>query len=256
MRFSEETLMAYADGELDADTRAAVDAAMLHDSDLADAVALQIENRQALSSNLHAAFDNALDEPIPARLLTAANAAPPANRIADASVSEIAAARVKKRESRERRWRPSQWGAIAASLLLGVLIGRFALDRNEGLFVTELGRVTARGELSDALSMQAGGALARDTGIQMGVSYLTKNGEYCRTFTLRDESTVAGLACRRQDDWTIDALTRTNANASGAYRMAGAAIPALLLGIVESTIAGDPLDAEQEADARERGWQR
>jgi hypothetical protein len=33
-------------------------------------------------------------------------------------------------------------------------------------------------------------------------------------------------------------------------------VPALILGIVEDTIAGDPLDAEQEAEALERQWQR
>ena len=72
MRFSEETLMAYADGELNADTRAAVDMAMQSDTDLADAIALQIENRQALIANLHAAFDSALEEEVPARLINAA----------------------------------------------------------------------------------------------------------------------------------------------------------------------------------------
>jgi hypothetical protein len=255
MRFSEETLMAYADGELNADTRVAVDAATAQDSDLADAVALQIENRQALSSRLHAAFDSALTEEVPARLLAAANAALATIPIDTPAVSTHVRAPIESSEA-VRRWGVSQWGAIVASLCVGVLVGRFAFERADGPFVAEQGRMTAHGELSEALSIQAGGTLDRDTGIQMGVSYLAKTGDYCRTFTLRNENMLAGLACRRQNAWTIDALTRTTANASGAYRMAGAAIPALLLGIVESTIAGDPLDNEQEAQARERGWQR
>ena len=255
MRFSEETLMAYADGELDADTRARVDAAMAHDSDLADAVALQIENRQALSSKLRAAFENALVDQVPARLLKAANADLVAIPIDAPSASTKIVAAIDNGEA-VPRWRLSHWTAMVASLFVGVLVGRFAFERADGPFVAEQGRMTAHGELSEALSIQAGGTLDRDTGIQMGASYLAKTGDYCRTFTLKDENMLAGLACRRQNAWTIDALTRTTANASGAYRMAGAAIPALLLGIVESTIAGDPLDNEQEAQARERGWQR
>ena len=113
----------------------------------------------------------------------------------------------------------------------------------------------ARGTLETALTEQRGGSTNRETRIELGVSYLAKNGEYCRTFTLKDAQALAGLACRRDSQWTIDALTRTKPDASGAYRMAGAAVPALILGVVEDTIAGDPLDAEQETDARERGWE-
>jgi hypothetical protein len=253
MRFSEETLMAYADGELDADTRAAVEAAMAEDADLADAVALQIENRQALLAKLHAAFDGALSEELPARLLNAAQAQPAIT--SPTPVADLSAAREAKRAARAR-WSLPQWGAIAASLIVGVIIGGVALNRDDAPFVVEQGRMTARAELDAALSTQTGGAIDRETGIQIGVSYLAKNGDYCRTFTLKDGRVLAGLACRRNSQWSIDALTPTKADASGTYRMANANVPALILGLVEDTIAGDPLDAEQEAEARERGWQR
>jgi hypothetical protein len=256
MRFSEETLMAYADGELNADTRTAVDAAMQSDTDLADAVALQIENRQALIAKLHAAFDPVLEEEVPRGLLKAADTVPIANTCVAEFAVDDANARSPLIEKPTHSRGPLQWSAIVASVIVGVLMGRFAFDRSESPFAVESGRVVALGELHEALRSQASGAFNRDTGIQLGVSYLAKSGEYCRTFTLKAASVLAGLACRRQEGWTIDALTRTNAAATGAYRMAGAAIPAVLLGIVESTIAGDPLDATQEAEARERGWRR
>jgi hypothetical protein len=250
MRFSEETLMAYADRELDGEMRARVDAAIADDSDLADAVALQIENRQALSLKLHAAFDEALQEQVPDRLVKAADSSTGDNSF----VADVPGAGPDEASASRRAVR--QWSVIGGSLVIGALFGHFVLDGDRGPIMTEGGRMTAHGELSDALSQQSGGALDRNTGIQIGVSYLAKTSEYCRTFMMKSEGMLAGLACRRQNAWAIDALTRTNANASGAYRMAGAAIPALLLGIVESTIAGNPLDAEQEAEARERGWQR
>jgi hypothetical protein len=268
MRFSEETLMAYADGELDADTHADIEAAMETNPDLADAIAIQRENRQALQSRLHAAFDGALTEEVPARLLDTAQSALPSATTALPTARETGRDATQTRLSPRgtpwqlvpRHWsvhtKLSYWGAIAVSLLIGVLVGHGASNRDEGAVSVDRGRMTARAELDTALSSQSGGAINRETGIRIGVSYLAKNGDYCRTFTLKDAQVLAGLACRRNAQWTIDALTPTKADASGAYRMAGAAVPALILGIVEDTIAGDPLDAEQESEAREHSWQR
>lgn len=253
MNFSTETLTAYADGALDGQTRAEIEAAMRDDPQLADAVALQIEQREALQAKLRAAFNDALQADVPARLLDAVEATPAP---ASSDVIDLPRRRAERQARAAQRWSWPQWGAIAATLLLGVIVGRIGSMGGEDAFVAEHGRMLARGALDSALSEQSGGAIDRETGIQIGVSYLAKNGDYCRTFTLKDEQTLAGLACRRDARWTIDALTRTKADASGAYRMAGAAVPALILGLVEDTIAGDPLDSEQEIEARERGWER
>jgi hypothetical protein len=149
-----------------------------------------------------------------------------------------------------------QWGAIAVSLLIGILLGRAIFSREAGAIVVSEGRMTAGAELNAALNVQSSGAIDRETGIQIGVSYLAKSGEYCRTFTLRDVRALTGLSCRRRGEWLIDAVTPTKPDASGAYRMAGAFVPALILGLAEDTMAGDPLDAQQESDARDRAWQR
>ncbi len=68
MIFSDETVMAYADGELDEATRAAVESAMATDSALADRVARERRFR----ARLHSEFDPVLTEPIPDQLLAAA----------------------------------------------------------------------------------------------------------------------------------------------------------------------------------------
>lgn len=243
MRFSDDTLMAYVDGELDADTRAAFDDAMASDPDLADAVALQIENGKALQAKLCATFDTVLNEEPPLRLINAVR--PP-----------VGIAQESEPVQPQPRWALPHWGALIASLLIGVVIGYAAFQRRNDPILIEHGSVTARALLEAALSSQSGNVLDRETGIQTGVSFLSKRGEYCRTFMLRDAQALGGLACRRGSRWAIDALTPMKTDATGAYRMAGAAVPALILGIVEDTIAGDPLDAEQEAEARNRQWQR
>jgi hypothetical protein len=251
MTFSTETLVAYADGELDAATRADIEAEIPHDPELAQAVAVHVQQRAALQAKVHAGLDGALTQDVPASLLAAVES-PASNNIVDLTLRRFEGTS----PSRTSRWSWSQWAAIAGALLCGVIVGRLIPSRNDNPFIEERGRVVARGPLAMALTEQSGGIIDRETGIQIGVSYLAKNGDYCRTFTLKDQQALAGLACRRDAQWMVDALTRTKADASSAYRMAGASVPALILGLVEDTIAGDPLDAEQEVEARERGWER
>ena len=67
MNIDDQTLMAYADDELDAATRAQVEAALARDP----ALAARVEEHRALRAELNAAFDPVLDEPVPDRLLAA-----------------------------------------------------------------------------------------------------------------------------------------------------------------------------------------
>ena len=78
MQFSDETLMAYADGEVDADLRRQIEAAMALDPSIAERVA----KHRNLRSDLGAAFNGVLDEPMPARLLDAAAATPASRPVA------------------------------------------------------------------------------------------------------------------------------------------------------------------------------
>jgi anti-sigma factor RsiW len=68
MTISEETLMAYADGELDAAARASVEAAMQEDPEIRERVA----RHHALREAMQGAFSAVLKEPVPERLLNAA----------------------------------------------------------------------------------------------------------------------------------------------------------------------------------------
>lgn len=253
MKFSNEILMAYADGELDAALRVQIETEMARDPELAHAVGIQIQQREALQAKLHAAFDGALQKDVPERLIAATESTP---SIASSPVVDLSVRRTEERLRAPRRWAWPQWAAIAASLLLGVFVGRAGLIGGDEPFIAGQGRMLAHGALATALTEHTGGSTDPETDIQVGMSYLAKSGDYCRTFTLKHEQALAGLACRRDSQWTIDALMSTNTDASGGYRMAGAAIPAAILGIVEETMTGEPLDAEQEEEARSRGWRR
>src|SRR5580692_8160534 len=142
MKFSDETLMAYADGELDGPTHAAVEAAQAADPELARRIA----QHQALRSRLRRAFDPVLAEPLPEQLLAsargAAAASPPDNVVP-----------LKRRFTMRASW--PQWSAIAASLLLGALLGPWLMRAPQvGPLVAHEGTVLASGALARALSEQ------------------------------------------------------------------------------------------------------
>src|SRR5439155_11690974 len=104
-------------------------AAMTTDPELA----AQIQAQRALRQKLSARFDPILDEPAPERLtaLLAADTSLPA-----------------RRKAREMRFaRPAQWGALAASLAIGLLAGHFFWSGPHGLVMERDGKLVASGAL-------------------------------------------------------------------------------------------------------------
>jgi hypothetical protein len=253
LSLSDDTLMAYVDGELEEDKRAAVAQAVATDPEVARRVAEQ----RLLRASLQTAFSGVLDEPVPEHLVRAARTAPAGDAHPD-TVADLASKRAAKR-LRLRRVLP-QWGAIAASLVLGVLIGeRFLGSGEEGFFVTQRGQLLAHGALARALTAQLASSQAANANVQIGVSFRAHSGEYCRTFSLSRDggngSALAGLACRSRRDWHVDVLARSAPEGSGAYREAGSAMPSAVSQAMDAAIAGAPLDADGERAARDRAWQ-
>jgi hypothetical protein len=246
MKVSDETLMKYADGELAPEERASVEAALATDPESAARVARLRAQREKLAR----AFGGVMQEAVPERLLSVARTAP----VTAASVTGLEEARARKAERARARWSAPQWSAVAASLFVGLLVGYFALRSGEESLIVqgELGLV-AQGDLSRALTQSLPGDPATRS-VTVGFSYRTRNGELCRAFSLSRETPVAGIACRAGEAWRIEALAHGEPGADSEYRLAGSALPALILQAVESDIEGEPLDAGEEASARSRGW--
>jgi len=259
MTFTDETVMAYVDHELGDDVAAAIEAAQAQDP----ALAARIERHRRLRAAVHAAYAPTLDEPPPERLLalarggpgTAARSPGPASNVVD-----LRAARAIRADAflRGRPWRT--WGALAASLALGVWIGRAVLSgppAQPELFVTAGGKLLAHEALARALDQQLASNQADRAPVRIGVSFLTRSGAYCRTFSL-SEAALAGLACKLGPDWQVQVLAQTaqaGASADG-YRMADSAMPSAVLRGVDESIQGEPLDAAAERAAQLRGWRR
>jgi anti-sigma factor RsiW len=246
MKLSDETLMRYVDGELALEERAAVEAALAADPGSAARVAALRAQREKLAR----AFGKVLQEPVPERLIAAARTAP----AAAAGVTAIEEARVRKAERARARWSLREWSAVAASLIVGFLVAQLALRSDDAsLVATGDGGLVAQGDLAQALSERLSGEPAAES-MAVGLSYRARNGELCRAFSLSREAPVAGIACRTGETWRIEALAQGEPAADGGYRLAGSALPPLIVQAVEAQIEGDPLDASAEASARSRGW--
>ena len=218
------TLMAYADGELDALTAKRVERAIAADPALADVVAAH----RALRDRLGQAFGTVAEEPVPARF-----AAMLTSNVAPIRPPEAA---------RPRRWIEAI--AVAASLILAVAIGH---QWQSGPIRVSGDRVVASGSLGHALDTQLA-SVSGDT--RMLVSFRDDRGSYCRVFA---SGAVDGIACRDQGDWVLRE-TRSPLHAGATdYRQAGSA-DAPLMASAQDMMKGDPLDAAAERRARDAGW--
>ncbi|MBW8815993.1 MAG: hypothetical protein JF588_21460 [Caulobacterales bacterium] len=217
-----EQLMAYVDGELDAADRAAFEARMAAEPELA----AQVAAHSALADQIGRTYAPALQEEVPLRLRLAAQAA---------------------NDGGTRRLAP--WIAAAASLVIGVLAGQAI--QPPPLAVG--GAVPARLALAKALDRD----LAADPGpVRIGLTFRDARGRYCRTFESAQDR-LAGLACRDGARWRLETATAWAAAASQPdYRTAASETPPAVLAAVDAAMAGQALDAAQERAARDQGWRQ
>jgi hypothetical protein len=247
---SDEILMAYADGELDAAAREAVESAMREDPQ----IAARIARHRALRLQVQAAYAADLSEEVPQRLLRAAQGAADTERKI-VNLRDHARAANDRGVATRRRWRAA--GTLAASVVAGVGVGFLIWGRAGAPFVRGAGgEVLARGQLAQALSSQLAADQPSRSGVLIGLSFLAKSGDYCRTFSLAAAVPQSGLACRHGKGWQVQALIRGSGatGSSSEYRTAGSTMPAAILALVEGQIAGEPLDQAGERAARRRDW--
>ncbi len=232
MSIDDDKLIAFIDGELSLVEQAEIEAALAQDESLREKIAAH----KRLRTRISAAFDGALAEPLPKALRDAALAKPHQAEIVNFATRRAA------------RWSAREWGAMAASVAAGLLIGVGVMRSQPPMLSATDDGLLARGALARALDIQ----LASDNAeaVRIGLSFRARDGRYCRTFELT-RATTAGLACREDNAWQV-ALT-TMVPASGNMRMAAAS--AEIVTAVEEMIEGEPLDAPGEAQARDAGWQ-
>ena len=245
---SEERLMAWLDGELD--EAAAADVARVVAAD--PALAERARRERALREKLRAAYAPVVDEAPPQRLLSTLGMAgeeTPASPSAD----NVVPLRPRSAAQRVREWRWPEWGALAASVLLGVLFGaQFLRGAGHGPVRMQDGAMVADARLSRVLDTQLATEAGPNAALVAGLSFRDGEGRYCRTFTASGTQALGGLACRSGDAWRVVALGEAERQ-DGEMRQAASALPASVLAEVDAR-QQEMLDAAAERKARDSGW--
>jgi hypothetical protein len=247
VNYDDEILMAFVDGELDAKLQAEIAAAIEKDP----ALARRVEQQRALNTKVAGVFAKVLNQPVPERLTRAARGA---------AASESAASRgnVLQFPARAARapaapWHAREWGAMAASLMIGALISWRVLAPGEGApVVAGKGALVANGELARALETQLASGQRGEEPVLIGLTFKARDGNYCRSFVLRSTKT-AGLACRVGSDWQVP-VTDSADIPSGELQQANSAVAPAILRAIEARGVGVALDAEAEKSAQQSGW--
>lgn len=249
-RFSDEMLMRFADGELEAEEMELVEKAMESDDDLVARVAMFIETK----AQAQAALKPLLEEPVPAELQASVEAMIAARRVSEAPVEEASSvvqfeARPRARTGAAPRWSLPLAASVAA--VIGGLAGYWAGgDRAVPLNTPTLAGGVDR-TLQGALASVAAGqeiSLADGARFRAIASFRGAADELCREFELdsAEGSTIVSVACHAENDWRVNFMV---AAAGGSDGYAPASSTDALDAYLSAVEAGEPLSAEDEAAA-------
>lgn len=246
-KYSDETLMAFVDGELEPGIRDAIETQMQQDEQLAARIAQLAESR----ARAREALAPLLTEPLPDALKARVEALLDGEE--GTSLEDRSEVVAFKRPPPAPR-RMSTWRAlpIAASLVLvagaaGLVIGMSQTRTPSGLNVASLDR----GALTTALNSVAAGAesdFGQSERFRAIASFMNANGALCREFEVdhADRTTVVAVACRAAEAWEVQfAVLAGQTNEGYAPASSLEALNAYLTVVG----AGEPMSPEAEAEA-------
>lgn len=266
----DEMLMAYADGELSPEESKALEAMLSHDAQLRARLEPFVETRTRLSS----AFEHALHEPVPDRLIAAIARTPVQAQRSPAAAPSWAERFRAALDAMEAALFPNGFNAalaVSAVALVAVGAGAGWLAGHQAPAQAGLiniarfddGQLVASGALAQVLERKPSGAT--DTGangetIVPVLSFRNKDKGVCREYRvdgLSSQSDFAGVACRTAEGtWRVALHVETPKQATGgpSYQTAsGASVPAVEAA-VDTLITGDAFGKEDELKFLKEGW--
>ena len=249
--YTDETLMAYADGELDPATTATIDRAIAEDGALAARIAIFADTREMVRTASLGAPASVVPDALRQRILAMTQAAQggsaaPAPALAPARQQPTAA------NSNRPGWLSARVAIAASVAALAFGIGGFQLGQTETAGPATVLAVsqTVGPQIADGLSRVASGTSITldDSGERLTmVSSFEVAGDLCREFELERGDGAANLviACRQDGAWTPSLVVATASADAGGYVPASSTetIDAYL----SSVDAGSALSPEDEA---------
>ena len=208
-------------------------------------VARAVERHRAMAAQVRGAYEGVLEEPVPERL--AALVAESGRRRRSSTSPRDATPGASRSGHCDCRPGP-RWPHRFA---VGLFVGMFLMREPAAPYEASTAR-SWRAASSTRRWIRSSLPLPTELRRAIGISFRNRDGDYCRTFHLQRDASVAGLACRSGDAWQLQVLAAAPPH-EGELRPA-AAMPIPVLQAVDAAIDGEPLDAAAEAAARDAGW--
>ncbi len=261
---SDEVLMAYADGQLDAGERARLRKLIAQDPE----ASARLEVFEATGQDLASVFDEHMNSPLPEKLSRLALYAQPLP-VKRSSLGQVADAL----RSFVRPAHPFGLAAASAAMLIAGIgagwllhggVGESGSPMSDLVQVESDGRTVARGPLSMALDNSQSGretilpfAAGKVLRVAVKLSFRNHAQDYCRQYEagLAGSENFGGIACNSNGQWNI----KLQAQLAPAHPSAGRTAPAgtessALEAAVMSWIDGDALDQRDEDAMILKGW--
>lgn len=246
--FTDEELMAYADGELAEDRATDLDLALATESGLAERLALFVDTRM-LSKE---ALEPMLAEPVPEHLIAQVRALAAAGQPSEAPAGDTVVTFPDKRPAPAAMpvWKLPLAAALALAVGLGagLTLAPTGESAGVGLQIATLTDAQIIGALNtvasgDDLLLQDGSRIAPVA------TFVDGSQALCREFELdrADGQTVVSVACHRDDGWDVQMAVASAAATETGY--APASSLAILDAYLTANEAGPPLDLQAEAEA-------
>lgn len=245
--FDDETLMAFADGELDAASAARIEAAMETDDTLVERVAIFIESRARTA----AALKPLIDEPVPDALLQSVREMVDNDRKREAPSHQTGEAERNVVPLRPRRANAPSRRVMAIAASLAIVVaganGYYLMRKSAAPGGIQIADVSDPAIANALDSAPSGKTVGTPNGtIKLVASFRDEAGMLCREFELANGSNFVSIACRSDAAWNVRLAVAAPATGTD-YVPAGAAetIDAYLASIN----AGPPLSEAEEAEA-------
>ena len=238
----DEKLNGFIDRELDRSAHARVDALTQE-----PAAAALLSRLRGNDDFVRAAFDAPMHEGVPDRFAAVIEAGLASTDRARANHVDGSAP---MNDNQPRWWHLG--GAVAASLAVGLMLGTQLL--------APVGGASSSPALSEALDATASlqtVTLASGERLTPDLTFAQAGGGYCRQFRLAVANRGhAGVACRTNGQWAVEALMPAVAvsSAADAYVTAEGAAPSSLDSVIDTLRGGDPLDGAAERALIANGW--
>ena len=262
---SDQMLMAYADNELDAASRAEIDALLPARPDLAVRIAQFMRTRH----DVQQAFNSILNEHVPAALLDSVRSLPLGNSNVEPFRKPSASRSSAMRGATSSSFRTYTAMAASIGLLIGCASGWYARAVAnspvgiESVAAPDAG-IRATGAIQTALETGVSQVPVAIASVEGGTvvpltTFRGKDKRYCREYEISSDSRYQGLACRNaKGGWDVvfhgRTAVKTVASAPGSLGPA-AAKPQLPIDVaVDEIIDGGVFDRQEELDTIKNGW--